>query len=507
MTLPSVPPLPEPDKAAVDPARMALLGHDLRAAVSDVIGGLRLIDQSQLDGHTRLQLERVRTAGELLARLMEETLAAMLGEEDPASAHPGNLQLARFLYDVEMRWSARAHEKGLGFRVTRAPEVPRVIALDRIALERILSNILSNAVKYTDSGSVSLDVAMTEGGALTITVEDEGPGFSAAALARLFEYEGRPLGNAKPGLGLGMHITKDLTGRLGGSILVENRAEGGARVRLELPAAAWDRLAGQEPSGSLPDLGRLKILVAEDNPTSQAIISQMLTRMDAEHAIAEDGDEALHWLEREAFDLALIDIEMPRMSGIEVIRTLRSMTLANRRMPVIAVTAYVLRANRDAIYAAGADAILPKPLPGIEVFGKAIADVLHGAGTLRSEETPPAPEEMNRDTFERLMSIAGPAAARELLDRLDDDLRRTETELAAGLAAEDRGAIRAATHVLIALAGAVGAERLQALAQTLNAMAHQSEAIGRAEAEEALDLLRRLVGFVADERARRAGTA
>jgi HPt (histidine-containing phosphotransfer) domain-containing protein len=114
---------------------------------------------------------------------------------------------------------------------------------------------------------------------------------------------------------------------------------------------------------------------------------------------------------------------------------------------------------------------------------------------------------MNRGTFERLMSIAGPAAARELLDRLDDDLRRTESELAAGLARQDRTAIRSGTHVLIALAGAVGAERLQALAQTLNAMAHQNGEIGRAEAEEALDLLRRLVGFVAKERARRAGAA
>ncbi|MCB2141717.1 MAG: hypothetical protein KDE02_01075, partial [Rhodobacteraceae bacterium] len=85
----------DPDKAATVPAHTALLGHDLRAAVSDVIGGLRLIDQNDLDTHTRLQLERVRAAGELLARLMEEALAAMLGEEDGSGALPGNLQLAR----------------------------------------------------------------------------------------------------------------------------------------------------------------------------------------------------------------------------------------------------------------------------------------------------------------------------------------------------------------------------------------------------------------------------
>ena len=493
----------DPDKAATVPAHTALLGHDLRAAVSDVIGGLRLIDQNDLDTHTRLQLERVRAAGELLARLMEEALAAMLGEEDGSGALPGNLQLARFLYDVEMRWSARAQEKGLGFKLSRAPDVPQVIALDRIALERILSNILSNAVKYTDRGSVSLDVAMSPVGALTITVDDDGPGFSKEALARLFEFEGRPLGNAKPGLGLGMHITKDMTSRLGGRIAVENRPEGGARVRLELPAATWARGGTADAAVPLPDLSQLKVLVAEDNPTSQMIVGQMLTRMGAEHAIAEDGDEALHWLEREAFDLALIDIEMPRMSGIEVIRTLRTMTLANRKMPVIAVTAYVMRANRDAIYAAGADAILPKPLPAIEVFGKAISDALCRTGSLRGEQAPPPPPEMNRATFDRLIAIAGPEATNELLDRLDLDLRQARTGLMSGIEAQDRNAIRAQTHVLIALAGAVGAERLQSLAQTLNEQAHLDQPFDHAAGDEALPLLETLIGFVAAERAAR----
>ncbi|MCB2151343.1 MAG: response regulator, partial [Rhodobacteraceae bacterium] len=226
-------------------------------------------------------------------------------------------------------------------------------------------------------------------------------------------------------------------------------------------------------------------------------------RMGAEHAIAEDGDEALHWLEREAFDLALIDIEMPRMSGIEVIRTLRTMTLANRKMPVIAVTAYVMRANRDAIYAAGADAILPKPLPAIEVFGKAISDALCRTGSLRGEQAPPPPPEMNRATFDRLIAIAGPEATNELLDRLDLDLRQARTGLMSGIEAQDRNAIRAQTHVLIALAGAVGAERLQSLAQTLNEQAHLDQPFDHAAGDEALPLLETLIGFVAAERAAR----
>ena len=497
--------------APLDPGRMTLLGHDLRAAVSDIIGGLRLIDHERFEEPTRLQLERVRASGEILARLLEEGLAMMLGEDDFAATHPANVQMARFLYDVEMRWSGRAREKGLDFVLTCAPDVPQVLTLDRIALERVLANILSNAIKYTDAGRVSLDVGMASSGALRIAVADQGPGFSAEALARLFEFKGRPEGAQKPGHGLGMHITRTMSGRLGGTVSVENLPEGGARVTLDLPPEAWT-LCGpvSDRAPDLPDLGEIKVLVAEDNLTNQTIIGHMLARMGAQFEIAGDGVEALDWLEREEFDLALIDIEMPRLSGIEVIRTLRRHDGHHARMPVIAITAYVLRANRDAIYAAGADAILAKPLSGLETFGLAIANVLARGG-----DAPPAPTaaedertEFDRRSFDHLIEIAGPDSARELLERLATDLAKTERGLIAGLAEADSAAVRAETHVLIALAGAVGAARLQALAQALNSVTHrggQPDLAGLGQ--DTLAHLDRLIHFVARERARRGEVA
>ncbi len=484
---------------------MSLLGHDLRSAVSDIIGGLRLIDQAALDDGTRLQLERIRASGEALARLLEETLAQILGEDDFAATHPANLQMTRFLYDLEMRWSGRAQEKGLRFDLRVASDVPQVLALDRVALERVLANVLSNAVKYTDRGSIGMDVALSPNGSLRMTVRDEGPGFSEAALARLFEYRGRPDDTGKPGQGLGMHISKDLTSRLGGTISVWNRPGGGATVTLELPPDRWT-ISTPEAFAPLPDLSRTKVLVSEDNPTNQTILAHMLTRMGAACEIASDGIEALHWLERESFDLAMIDIEMPRLSGLDVIRALRKNGRVHGRMPIIAVTAYVLRSNRDAIYAAGADAILTKPLAGIETVGQAIAQVLGRAAPAGAPE--PADraigEELRRERFEHLMEISGPEGARELVDRLLDDLTGARTRLSEGVAAQDRTAVRAETHVLIALAGAVGAERLQSLSEALNTGAHSREGgdISRLGAET-LDHLDRLIGVVAAERAAR----
>ncbi|MCC7348878.1 MAG: response regulator [Variibacter sp.] len=260
----------------------------------------------------------------------------------------------------------------------------------------------------------------------------------------------------------------------------------------------------------LPDLSRTKVLVAEDNATNQTIISHMLARMGAQVEIAGDGVEALHWLERETFDLALIDIEMPRMNGIEVIRTLRANRHLHSNMPVIAITAYVLRANRDAIYAAGADAILAKPLAGLDTFGLAIASALARAGGGEAAVAPVAGADggFDRRTFDHLIAIAGPEAAQELLERLRADLDKCAHGLAAGLSRTDLAAVRAETHVLIALAGAVGETRLQCLAQTLNTAAHRHDgaALDR-HGDDALAQLDALIRFVARERAGRGGVA
>ena len=489
----------------------ALLGHDLRAAVSDVIGGLRLIDHTALDPATRVQLERVRAAGETLARLMEEALAAMPAEggtEWAANGHSAdsatNLQLSRLLHDAEMRWSGRAREKGLGFGLNVGAGVPQVVSLHRMSLERILSNVLANAIKYTDAGTVELRVDLCPSGALAFRVCDAGPGFSPEALERLFQRGGRPGAAAKPGTGLGLHIAKEMADRMGGNLSVENRAEGGAEVALTLPRPAWAPADDSVPPPGLPDLSQAKVLLAEDNDTNQLLISQMLARLGAECVIAPDGIEALACLDRETFDLALIDIEMPRLTGIEVIREIRARGGKMATLPVVAVTAYVLRANREAIYAAGADMILPKPLGSLESFGHAVASVLSREGDVATEVSE-TPTEMDPDRFYHLIDIAGPEGAPELLRRLHTDLSDVERALVQAIAASatpagepDWAEIRAQSHVLIALSGAVGAEGLMQLARTLNASVHRRDLVALDEMGPALlEKLDNLIHFIA----------
>lgn len=472
-------------------AQLTLLGHDLRAALSDVIGGLGLVSHDTLAPDARLQLERVRASSELLARLMDEGLAQILGDADQVTASPRPVLLSKLIYDLDVRWRGRAREKGLTFTTSVAESLPQELALDRTGLDRILSNILSNAIKYSQAGMIEMRVELSPSGALRIAVTDQGPGFCADALARLFDLGGRPRESTEPGQGLGLHITRDLVGRLGGAVTVENRSLGGARVTVELPASSWATLSSQPRPQDLPDLSGLKILVAEDSATNQLVVGQMLRRMGAKYVIAGDGVEALTCLKRERFDLALIDIEMPRLSGLNVIRHLRASSSQHRTMPVLAMSAYVLRSNRDAIYAVGADAIMTKPVAGIDTLGAAIGKLVNRGKTppdetmsdsLQPEKSPVAPE------LARLAQLAGQDACAELVECLCADLHSVKRELLRGFADGNPEMVRGATHILIALAGSTGANDLRALGCAMNAAAEagdvsdQRVAVGRAAA-------------------------
>lgn len=377
-----------------DPVALALLGLDLRAAASDVVQGVRLIDDTGVDATTRLQLNRVRTAAQVLARLIEEGLSLM----------------------------------------TAIPNV-----------------------------------------------QEHGPGVAADP----FQARIRPTGSAISGTRLGVHTARRLADRLGGELSVRNLPEGGAELKLVLPGEDSTSRQATSPipadeTAPVPDLSRMKVLLAEDCATNQALISQMLYYLGAEVEVAHDGVDALNWLERETFDLVLIDIEMPRLSGLDVIRALRAMPGRAAQTPVLAVTAHVLRANLDPICTAGADGILHKPLSGFSAFAAAIRSVLESipiapAVQVQANDWADCPE-MEDGRFEHLLEISGPEGAKELVARLYEDLQTVQRELGEAMNVWDWAEIRSQTHVLVSLAGVVGAVRLQKAAEELNSVAHQHDA-------------------------------
>jgi CheY-like chemotaxis protein len=230
-------------------------------------------------------------------------------------------------------------------------------------------------------------------------------------------------------------------------------------------------------------LSGLRILLAEDNPTNQLVAAQMLESLGASVVLAEDGAEALEIVAREPFDVMLVDIEMPRVNGIEVIRKLRGSSGPIAEVPMIALTAYVMREHRAAIDAAGADGVIAKPILSIEQFGADIrrfmrrrSDATETGSERAGAVNGGAPPVIDRIIYDTLAEAVGPAAMTELLGKVDVDIQAARDRLLQARDPVDLGEVRSATHILISVAGAVGALPVQEGARQMNAAGHRDDA-------------------------------
>ncbi|PWE28871.1 hypothetical protein DDZ14_18160 [Maritimibacter sp. 55A14] len=474
-----------------------------------MIGGLRLIDETALDAAGRLQMSRVRSSGEALARLLDSALRALPGEVALSQGEPGNTNLCRFLTVLADRWTGHAAAKGLDFELDLSEHLPQVIRVERTALERALGNLLANAVKHTRRGKVRLRVELCENDDLCFVVFDDGPGFDRDLLAWM---DGLQRGSAMPGPeepgapGLGLRIVAQMVGLLDGRLEAANRDGGGAAVEILLPGSVWRGPAGNaaDAATGMADLADLRVLVADDTATNRFLAARMLDVLGAEVVCVGDGARALALLDQERFDLALLDIDMPGMSGLEVIEAVRARHDGLERLPLVAMTAYETRDWRRTIYDAGADGIVFKPITDAAHFATALRD-FHERSLYRRGAGDPAQGAsgvlVDRAVLDGLLEMTGPEMREELLGKVADDLRAVRDSLSRAASRSDAEECRAQTHVLVAVAGAVGALGLQADAQLLNAAARraETEALPRLAAR-CLAGIAGLLNVVAEER-------
>lgn len=457
----------------VDPRSLKLLSHDIRAAMSDVIGGLRLLEPDRLDAQTKTQIDRVQSAADTLAALVDHVLFQAAGERPVVTDHRP-LILEQWLESMMDRWRGQAAEQRRTLRIIRNGPLPERVLIEPVALTRLVGNLVSNALRHTPNGDVDVVVGLNAQGALEMQVHDEGPGFPPEVL----EGGRSPRPSATAGSGLGLNIVRSLSDELGIGMHLRNTERGGC-VLIRLGAELLVEASAPDAALDPVSLKGLRVLVAEDNLTNQTILRHMLQALGTEADFVGDGRGALNALTDKTYDIALLDIEMPAMSGLEVMEQVRAMGGNVAATPLVAITAYVLRDNREAIYAAGADGIIGKPVPSAEDLGRAI---LRYVGSDLPPEGPEPPVDKERVTpdqsvMDRLLEAAGPDGRIELLRHLDDDLRVTLETMERAVAQEDVTELRAQTHILIAISGAVGADRLCRFAEALNiaAVRHSTE--------------------------------
>jgi CheY-like chemotaxis protein len=234
------------------------------------------------------------------------------------------------------------------------------------------------------------------------------------------------------------------------------------------------------------------VLLAEDNATNQLIAAEMLRTLGAEVTLASDGEEALRLFGAARFDLALLDIEMPRLSGLDVIRTIRQISDDRAKTPLIALTAFVMEEHRSRIMDAGADGIIPKPLISIDDFGDAVATFLSaGLGATGSTDA----GVLDAAAIRELQDILGDDAMQTLMSKVLVDLDSAEEAIRSALAPLDTTVMRARSHILMSVSGTVGATDLKSAADRLNTASHQGPGAAQTISAHA-DLVLREIGRV-----------
>ncbi len=359
-----------------DLQELAMLRHDLGGALQGVVGGIGQIDASALGSEARQQFERIAAAARTLDRLVN----ALFGELPDGVAVGQELELARFLEEVDHRYTGEARALGLAFRVEAESDLPEALRLDPMLFARVIDNLVGNALRFSGAGAIRLAVGRDPEGRIVWRVLEEGPGIWPDPLA------GPPAaGPASDGSrhGLGLQIARSLTERLGGEIALANRPTGGLEALLRFPAEVAADAGPPQPHPAAPDLSGLRVLLAEDNPTNQMVASQMLRALNAEVTVCADGVEALERFDQGPVDLVVVDIEMPRLSGLDVIRAIRARSDARAQVPIVALTAYAMREHRERIAAAGANGLISKPVTSVEALRRGLAAHLRPRGAPR----------------------------------------------------------------------------------------------------------------------------